>query len=335
MELYLDSVRFEEVAQIQKLGYLKGLTTTPTFMYRDGITDVDQAIIDLSGMVEILQVEALGDSAEEVVSEAERLLALGLDPKRTVFKIPVSLEGTRACKMLVDMGLMVNIHLVYTLQQAYMAFTAGATYVCPLVGRLQDQGHDALGLVEDCVDVVDRYGYESKVMFSSVRHMEHVKNAMTIGAHACTVPWGILKQLTENHFTTLGTDQFTQHTNLLTKSVGDVFRKNEFRLQSDATISNALFAMTSNKTGAVLVLNGQKVHRIFTDGDLRRVLEKEGESALQMPLDKLDANHPSTVKSTANLKEAKDIFKEKEIDTLVVLDEDNNPVGLLDIQDII
>ena len=133
MELYLDSADIKEIEEAFKLGILTGLTTTPTFMHRHGIVNVDETIIKLSKMVPVLQIEALGDTAEEIVAEANRLLALGLLKDKTVFKIPVSNVGIQACKMLRDKGLLVNIHLVYTLNQAYMAMQAGATYVCPLV----------------------------------------------------------------------------------------------------------------------------------------------------------------------------------------------------------
>ena len=192
MELYLDSVDFKEIEEAFKIGTLTGLTTTPTFMHREGIKDIDTAILKLADMVPILQVEALGNNAEEIYNEAQRLLAMGLRKETSVFKIPVSLEGVKACKRLTDEGIMVNVHLVYTLQQAYMAMHAGATYVCPLVGRLQDQGHDALDLVEQCVNAVNYYGYNTKIMFSSVRYVEHVRNALNIGVHTITVPWNIM-----------------------------------------------------------------------------------------------------------------------------------------------
>src|SRR5882757_2789344 len=203
MELYLDSANLKEIEEGFKLGFLNGLTTTPTFMQREGITDIDGMIVKLSKMVPVLQIEALGNTAEDVVKEAHRQLNLGLDPKTTVFKIPVSLEGVRACALLRKDGLLVNVHLVYSLQQAYMAMHAGATYVCPLVGRLQDQGHDALDLVEQCVDAVDHYGYDTKIMFSSVRYAEHIRNALNSGVHTITAPWKIIKALTENNFTAL------------------------------------------------------------------------------------------------------------------------------------
>ena len=116
---------------------------------------------------------------------------------------------------------MVNVHLVYTLQQTYMAMHAGATYVCPLVGRLQDQGHDALTLIEQSVEAVDHYKYNTKIMFSSVRHNEHVRNAINLGVHAVTVPLKVLKSLTENNFTTIGTNQFLRDTRLMTMTVRD------------------------------------------------------------------------------------------------------------------
>jgi transaldolase len=335
MELYLDSVKIPEIKEAQSLGYLTGLTTTPTFMFRDGIRNIDATILEISHMVNILQVEAMGKTADEIISEAKRLVALGLDPAKTVFKIPISLEGTKACKRLIDEGLKVNLHLVYTLQQAYMAFCAGATYVCPLVGRLQDQGHDALGLVKDCVEVAEKYGYHSKVMFSSVRHLEHVKNALNIGVHACTIPWLVMKALTENHFTKIGTDEFFRHTNLINTKVKDITRRENIFLKSSATLTDALLEMTRSKTGAVIVLNGSDaVHRIFTDGDLRKLMETQKENILGMPLFELEPNSPQTITADASLLDAQAKFRETKVDTLVVKDGEQI-IGLLDIQDVI
>jgi TalC/MipB family fructose-6-phosphate aldolase len=335
MELYLDSVKIDEIKDANALGYLTGLTTTPTFMFRDGIKDIDATILEISKMVNILQVEAMGKNAEEIINEAQRLIKLGLNPKKTVFKIPISLEGTKACRILVDKGLMVNLHLIYTLQQAYMAFCAGATYVCPLVGRLQDQGHDALGLVKDCVNVVEKYHYQSKIMFSSVRNIEHVKNALNIGAHACTVPWPIMKALTDNHFTRIGTDEFLRHTHLLNTKVKDIVRRNHVILETSATLADALLEMTRSRTGAVLAVNSDKsLYRIFTDGDLRRTMETKGGNVLAMKLSDLEPNSPQSIPSETSLLDAQKKFKEVKVDTLVVKEEDEI-IGLVDIQDVI
>jgi TalC/MipB family fructose-6-phosphate aldolase len=244
MELYLDSTNMSEIEEAFELGFLYGLTTTPTFMHRDGITDIDGTILKLAKIVPVLQVEAMGEKSEEIIKEANRLLSLGLKKETTVFKIPISLEGANACKKLVDDGLMVNLHLVYTVQQAYIAFSAGATYVCPLVGRLQDQGHDALDLIDQCVKAVNTYGYNTKVMFSSVRHPEHVRNAIKLGVHACTIPWNVMKELAKSHMTDIGTQQFLEHTRLMTLKVKEVIRKDKGTINIKKTIMDALIEMT-------------------------------------------------------------------------------------------
>ena len=334
MELYLDSANLKEIEEGFKLGFLNGLTTTPTFMQKEGITDIDGTIVKLSKIVPVLQIEALGDSAEEVLAEAERQLALGLDPKKTVFKIPVSLVGVRACKLLLDKGYLVNVHLVYTLQQAYMAMQAGATYVCPLVGRLQDQGHDALALVEQCVDAVELYGYDTKIMFSSVRHAEHVRNAINIGVHTITVPLKILKQLTENNFTTLGTEQFITDTRLMMVKVKDAINNINPIVSEDTNITDAIIKMTEFNFGAITVVtNSGDIKGVFTDGSLRKLLMEKGRDILNKKLSDLEFKSPICIDGELLLNEANSLFKKTSVDTIVVTIK-GKPIGMLDIQDL-
>lgn len=335
MELYLDSIKFSEVEEADKLGFIAGLTTTPTFLYNEGITDLDAAIVKLSKMVKVLHVEALGDTAEDIVKEAGRILGLGLSKDKTVFKIPVSEEGVKACKMLTSQGMMVNVHLIYTLQQAYMAFAAGATYVCILVGRMQDQGHDALLLVEQCVKAVERYGYKSKVMFSSVRNAEHVRNALMLGAHTCTIPWKVLKMLPQNHFTDIGIKQFVDHTNLMKIKAIDIARMENIKLSHKATILEALELMTKSKLGSIIILDDKdKIYRIFTDGDLRRNVEVGLKDVIHTKLSELEPNNPVTIDAEASLMEITKIFKERKVDNLIVM-KAGKPYGIVDIQDVI
>lgn len=334
MELYLDSANLKEIEEGFKLGFLDGLTTTPTFMQREGVTDIDGMIVKLSKIVPVLQIEALGNTAEDVVKEAHRQLNLGLDPAKTVFKIPVSLEGVRACKLLRNDGLLVNVHLVYSLQQAYMAMHAGATYVCPLVGRLQDQGQDALGLVAQCVEAVDHYGYDTKIMFSSVRNAEHVRNALHVGVHTITVPLKILKGLTDNHFTTLGTEQFLRDTKLMTVKVGEAINGVNPVVPASTNIKDAIVKMTEYGFGAIVVANDDlQVKGVFTDGDLRRYLQTEGAAVLDKQLGSLEYKTPVSIESNMLLNDAAGIFKKTNVDTILVT-ENGKPVGMLDIQDL-
>lgn len=334
MELYLDSANLKEIEEGFKLGFLNGLTTTPTFMQKEGITDIDGTIVKLSKMVPVLQIEALGNTAEEILAEAERQLALGLDKTKTVFKIPVSLEGVRACKLLRDKDLLVNVHLVYTLQQAYMAMHAGATYVCPLVGRLQDQGHDALALVQQCVDAVDLYGYDTKIMFSSVRHTEHVRNAINVGVHTITVPLKVLKQLTENNFTTVGTDQFIMDTRLMMVKVKEAINGINPIVSEDTTLTDAIVKLTEFGFGAITVMKKDgNIRGVFTDGSLRKLLADKGRDVLNAKLSDLDFREPITIDGNVLLNEANTLFKKTNVDTIVVTD-NGKPVGMLDIQDL-
>jgi TalC/MipB family fructose-6-phosphate aldolase len=335
MELYLDSADIKEIEEAFKLGFLSGLTTTPTFMHREGITDIDNTILKLAEMVPILQVEALGENADQICAEAQRLLKLGLDINKSVFKIPVSLEGVKACKKLTDEGIMSNVHLVYTLQQAYMAMEAGATYICPLVGRLQDQGHDALALIEQSVNAVNYYGYSTKIMFSSVRSPEHVRNALNLGAHACTIPWKVMKMLTENNFTTLGTEQFFEHTRLMTCRVKDAIRDSNPVVKLSDSVLDAIVKMTESGLGAVTIVdNNNFVAGIFTDGDLRRHLQNDGKSALSNKMSDYVAKKPLSVDADAFLIEASELFKKAKVDNIIVV-KNNKPVGILDIQDLV
>ncbi len=333
MELYLDSADLKEIEEAFQLGFLNGLTTTPTFMHRGGVTDVDGLIVKLSKIVPVLQIEALGNTAEEVLAEAKRQLNLGLDPKKTVFKIPVSLEGVKACNMLRKEGLLVNVHLVYTLQQAYMAMHAGATYVCPLVGRLQDQGHDALDLVAQCVNAVDHYGYDTKIMFSSVRYAEHVRNAINIGVHTITAPWKVMKALTDNNLTALGTQQFVEHTKLMTVRVKDILNSKNPIVSADTSVTDALVKMTEYGFGSITVTKDNKVVGVFTDGDLRRKLQEDGREVLTKKIGEFQYKEPVSIDADALLNEAADLFKKTKVDTILVTDA-GKPVGMLDIQDL-
>ena len=335
MDLYLDSVDLKEIERAFEFGFLKGLTTTPTFMHRHGITDIDDAIVKLSGMVPELQVEALGDTVESILAEADRIMSLPLESE-PVFKVPISNAGVMACQRLTAKGRRVNVHLIYTLNQAYMAVASGAAFVCPLAGRLQDQGHDAIKLFEQCVEIIERHNYDSKVMFSSVRHPEHVRQALLAGVHVCTVPYSVMSHLCDNSLTALGTAQFREHTALMTMHVKELIRPQNPLCAVTETLSSAMVKMTQSRLGVVtLVEETGKVAGIFTDGDLRRRLQEDGPKILDTTFEKIAYTQtPVTIGQDALLNEAVKLFKEFEVDSIIVLDGEH-PTGVLDIQDLV
>jgi CBS domain-containing protein len=253
-----------------------------------------------------------------------------------VFKVPISNAGVKACKRLTDKGLRVNVHLIYTLNQAYMAMEAGAAFVCPLAGRMQDQGHDAIKLFEQCVEIIERHDYSAKVMFSSVRHPEHVRQAMLSGVHVCTVPFNVINHLCDNSLTAVGTAQFREHTALMTMKVNDLIRSENPVCASNETLSDAMVKMTESRLGTVTVVNAAgAVDGVFTDGDLRRKLQSDGHGILSKTFADIGySKNPVKIGKDSFLDEAVKLIKEFEVDSVIVVDGDK-PCGVLDIQDLV
>jgi signal-transduction protein with cAMP-binding, CBS, and nucleotidyltransferase domain len=189
--------------------------------------------------------------------------------------------------------------------------------------------------VEQCVDAVEYYGYDTKVMFSSVRDTGLVRNAINIGVHTVTVPLKVLKQLTENNFTTLGTEQFIRDTRLMTMRVKDVMNGVNPIVSSETSLSEAIIKMTEFGFGAVTIVNADgSLRGVFTDGDLRRRLQAEGRDVLNHKVgDFVNNDTPISIESGSLLNDAALIFRSTKVDTILVT-EFGKPVGMLDIQDL-
>jgi CBS domain-containing protein len=217
-----------------------------------------------------------------------------------------------------------------------MALAAGASFVCPLAGRLQDQGHDAISLYEQCVDVIEHYGYDAKVMFSSVRYVEHVRQAMLAGVHVVTAPYKVIASLCDNSLTELGTAQFREHTALMTTRVGSMIRSENPVCSASDTLKDAMVRMTECRLGVVTIVDGDGAAiGIFTDGDLRRRLPDVGENALERTIGEIGfTENPLALESGALLNDAVTLFEKHSVDSIIVVD-GGKPVGVLDIQDLV
>jgi CBS domain-containing protein len=228
----------------------------------------------------------------------------------------------------------VNVHLVYTLQQAYMAMQAGGRELCVSAGGPPaGQGHDALQLVQQCVEAVNYYGYDCKIVSAACATWSTAQ-AIDIGCTRSPFPQAH-EQLAENHFTALGTQQFFEHTRLITWRVKDILNGSNPVVKNTATVQEALVVMTKHGFGAVMVADakGNNVG-MFTDGGLRRGVEAEGDKFLHKKLSALKFNPPITIAPEALLDEASKVFKEKKVDTLSVSD-NGKQLGMLDIQDLL
>ena len=334
MELFIDSVDLDEIKAAAEFGFMEGITTTPTFLHRHGIKDVDSTIVELSKIANQLHVEALGETCSQILAEAERLSTLPGLARTPVFKIPVTNEGLKAACRLTQGGYKTNIHLVYTLTQAYLAAASGASYICPLVGRLHDQGHDSFALIEQVVNMVERYRYPAKVMVSSVRHLDHVRMAILCGAHAITFPWKVLRILSDNVLTGHGISDFSIHTKLTTYTVRQFIRPENPVVTENATVAEAAIEMTKSKLGAVSVVNEEgRLIGILTDGDLRRAIDQR--NLAQEKVARLMSRNPKCLPEETLLQDAVELMRQAQVDNLVVVDVQAKPVGMIDVQDLL
>ncbi|CAM3409700.1 fructose-6-phosphate aldolase [Hydrogenibacillus schlegelii] len=205
MKLFLDSANIEEIREAHALGVLSGVTTNPTLVAKEG-RDFHTVIKEIIGIVSgPVSAEVIATDADGMVEEGKRLFELG---PNVVIKVPLTKEGLRATDRLARLGIPTNVTLVFTLNQALVAARAGATYVSPFVGRLDDIGHDGIALVEDIVQVFERHHLDTEVIAASIRHPEHVARAARAGAHIATVPYAVLMKLIEHPLTAQGLERF-------------------------------------------------------------------------------------------------------------------------------
>lgn len=208
MRIYLDSANLEEIEEALSWGVICGITTNPTLMAKEteGTTPLVQKICAMLGNNPV-SVEVLSTTAEDMVNEARRIALLA---SNIVVKIPMGVEGIKAVYQLSRGGEKVscNVTLVFSVNQAILAARAGAAYVSPFIGRLDDIGWDGVGLVREMVDVFTKHKIETAVIAASIRHPRHVHEVAAAGAHIATVPFFVLKQMIGHPLTDLGMERF-------------------------------------------------------------------------------------------------------------------------------
>ncbi len=205
MKLFLDSANFEEIREVASWGVLDGVTTNPSLCSKENVTFEDniRAICALTpGPV---SAECVSLRAEEIVVEARALAKIAAN---IAVKIPVGLEGLKATKTLHGEGIAVNMTLVFSSGQALLAAKAGARFVSPFIGRLDDVSEDGMALIEEIVTIFENYELETEVIVASVRHPRHVIEAALIGAPIATVPYAVMQKLVKHPLTDIGIGRF-------------------------------------------------------------------------------------------------------------------------------
>ena len=206
MKIFLDTANIEHIRHGVKLGVVTGVTTNPSIVSREGKVDYRGLVQEICSIVPgPVSTEVLSQDAQGMVAEAREIAKWA---KNIVVKIPASLEGVEATAVLASENIKVNFTLCFTLNQALLGTAAGATFVSPFVGRLDDIGEDGMSVVADIVEYLDYYQLPTQVIAASIRHPQHCLVAAKVGAHIATVPYGVVLQMVRHPLTTIGIERF-------------------------------------------------------------------------------------------------------------------------------
>ncbi|MEL4455048.1 fructose-6-phosphate aldolase [Lutimonas vermicola] len=209
MKFFIDTANLDDIAEAQALGVLDGVTTNPSLMAKEGITGAENILkhyVDICNIVEgDVSAEVIATDFEGMVKEGEALSALH---PQIVVKLPLIADGIKACKFFSDKGIKTNVTLVFSAGQALLAAKAGATYMSPFIGRLDDVSTDGLGLISEIRQIYDNYGFETQILAASVRHTMHIIDCAKIGADVMTGPLSAIKGLLKHPLTDIGLAQF-------------------------------------------------------------------------------------------------------------------------------
>ncbi|WP_163335989.1 fructose-6-phosphate aldolase [Desulfopila sp. IMCC35008] len=205
MKFFIDTANIEEIKKGVEMGMVDGVTTNPSLIAKED-KPFEEIIKEICEIVEgPVSAEVVSLEADGMVAEARELVKIS---DKIVIKIPMITEGIKAVKRLTAEGIKTNVTLVFSAAQALLAAKAGATYVSPFVGRLDDIGVQGMELISDIVTVYDNYGYQSEVIVASVRSPQHVTDSALIGADIATIPLKVIEQLAKHPLTDIGMEQF-------------------------------------------------------------------------------------------------------------------------------
>jgi len=206
MRIFLDTANIDEIREAAKLGVLSGVTTNPTLMAKERGVEYKQRVVEICEAVKgPVSAECIARDVPGIIAEAREVAAWHPD---VVVKIPIDAAGLEATAALAKEGVKVNMTLVFSANQSLLAALAGAAYVSPFVGRLDDAGHDGMEVVRDTVEIFDRYNLLSQVIAASLRHPRHVIAAAKAGAHIATVPYKVLLAMLKHPLTDAGIERF-------------------------------------------------------------------------------------------------------------------------------
>lgn len=205
MKLFIDTANIEEIKKANELGVISGVTTNPSLVSKEN-KNFEEIIEEISNIVdgpisaEVISLESCG-----MIEEGKKLAQIH---KNIVIKLPTTLEGLKACKILTKEGIKTNLTLIFTANQALLAAKAGASYVSPFVGRLDDIGVNGIDLIKEIREIFDKHNIKTEIIAASIRNPLHVKEAAKAGAHIATIPYKVINGMIKHHLTDAGIAKF-------------------------------------------------------------------------------------------------------------------------------
>ncbi len=205
MKFFVDTAEVDQIAELNDLGMVDGVTTNPSLILKSG-RDILDVTREIAGMVDgPVSAEVVALEADAMIEEGRKLAQIA---GNIAVKVPLTWAGLKACKVLTDEGNMVNVTLCFSANQALLAAKAGATFISPFIGRLDDINLDGMELISDIRQIYDNYGYETQILAASIRTVNHACQAALIGADVMTAPPAVIKKMADHPLTDAGLDQF-------------------------------------------------------------------------------------------------------------------------------
>lgn len=205
MKFFVDTAEIDAIAELNDLGMVDGVTTNPTLIKKSG-RDIIEVTKEICNLVDgPVSAEVTAVDAETMIAEGRKLVEIA---ENIAVKVPLTWDGLKACKTLTDDGHMVNVTLCFSANQALLAAKAGATFISPFIGRLDDINLDGMELIEDIRTIYDNFGFETEILAASIRTVNHVLDSARLGADVITAPPGVIKSLINHPLTDKGLAQF-------------------------------------------------------------------------------------------------------------------------------
>lgn len=208
MKIFLDTANIDEIRDAASLGVLDGVTTNPSLMSKENRGDYKDVLKEICDIVQgPVSAEVVAEECEEMLVQARDLAKIS---DHIIIKIPLIAEGIKAVKILSAEDIKTNVTLCFSANQAYLAAKAGATYISPFVGRMDDVGIDGMGVVSDIIEIYENYAFVTQVLVASIRHTQHVLESALMGADVATIPYKVLMQMFKHPLTDVGIASFNK-----------------------------------------------------------------------------------------------------------------------------